>query len=133
MSIGEEGWGTREETYSKIKWGWECTVWEMSCEDGKDGSILEDFIEVKRRRLENGEGSWEMGRGTQGSGTKFLRGLGSILNFFHFSSYSVDNGKAFSSVHLEKSPCQQVGKDWWTGSHAAVSRTKCHGLLRSEK
>ena len=55
MSIGEEGWGTREERYSKIKWGWECTVWEMSCEDGKDGSILSDFIEVKR-------GDWRMGK-----------------------------------------------------------------------
>ena len=54
--------------------------------------------------MENGEGSWEMERGKQGSGTKFLRGLGSILNFFHFSSYSVDNGKAFSSVHLEREP-----------------------------
>lgn len=64
MSIGEEGWGTREETYSKIKWGWECTVWEMSCEDGKDGSILSDFIEVKRGdwRMGKGPGRWEEAR-----------------------------------------------------------------------
>lgn len=42
ISIGDEGWGTREERYYKIKWGWECTVWEMRCEDGKDGLILSD-------------------------------------------------------------------------------------------
>lgn len=74
-----------------------------------------------------------MGRGTQGSGTKFLRGLGSILNFFHFSSYSVDNGKAFSSVHLERALANKSAKIGGLDSAAAVSRTKCHGLLRSEK
>lgn len=96
----------------------------MSCEDGKDGSILSDFIEVKRR-LENGKGLGD-GRGTQGSGTKFLRGLGKYLEISSISQVILlVMVKTFSSVHLERALTNKSAKIGGLSSAAAMSRTKC--------
>ena len=54
-------------------------------EMGKSDRYLVICIEVnEKKRLESGGKCWQKERGKQGSGTKPLRGLGSILKFLPF-------------------------------------------------